>query len=446
MLYQEETQNAYHNFVHTAPVHSSLIKAYLIVKKACALSNYTCDLLSKTDSDAIIETCDELYNHYETYQDQFITSALQGGAGTSTNMNVNEVIATLANQKFKACQIHPINHVNLSQSTNDTYPTALRIALIYKVRTLATTLSKLQESLQKKETEFESLLKIGRTQLMDALPITLGQEFGGYAKAISRDRWRIYKVEERLRETNLGGTAIGTGLNAPLKYIYSVTANLQKLTGLGLARADYLVDATANADVFVEVSGLLKALSSNLLKISNDLRLMNSGPIGGFNEITLEAHQKGSTIMPGKVNPVICEMINQIAFRMIGADTSITWAASAGQFELNPYLPLIASELLNNLDYLIEGIALFDTKVIQTIIPHPEQCSKKAMQSYALAACFIDYLGYDQAAELAQKAIQENTTIQSLILKDNLLSKETVDQILNVHQMTQPGIPGRKKL
>lgn len=446
MLYQEETQNAYDNFIHTTPVHSSLIKAYLIVKKACALSNYTCDLLSKTDCDAIIETCDELYNHYEDYQDQFITSALQGGAGTSTNMNVNEVIATRANQKFKSCQIHPINHVNLSQSTNDTYPTALRIALIYKVRALATTLSKLQESLQKKETEFESLLKIGRTQLMDALPITLGQEFGGYAKAISRDRWRIYKVEERLRETNIGGTAIGTGLNAPLKYIYSVTDNLQKLTGLGLARSDYLVDATANADVFVEVSGLLKALSSNLLKISNDLRLMNSGPIGGFNEITLEAHQKGSTIMPGKVNPVICEMINQIAFRMIGADTSITWAASAGQFELNPYLPLIASELLNNLDYLIEGIALFDTKVIQTIIPHPDQCTEKAMQSYALAACFIDYLGYDQAADIAQRAMQEKTTIQSLILKENLLSKATVEKILNVHQMTQPGIPGRKKL
>lgn len=448
-LYGIHTLRSIHNFdLNTAHTSHKLIKAIVLVKKACAISNLKSGLLDKSIADPIVVACDMILKDFSAYESHFATHPLQGGAGTSTNMNVNEVIANLALTTIghlpgDYAVIHPLNHVNMSQSTNDVYPSALKIAAIYEVRQLANALSELQTALQYKENDFAHILKLGRTQLMDALPITLGQEFGAYARAVSRDRWRIYKAEERLREINLGGTAVGTGMNAPLMYIYTVTDELQQLSGLGVSRSDLLIDSTQNMDVFTEVSGLLKTVATNLLKISNDLRLMASGPMGGLNEIHLEAHQAGSTIMPGKVNPVICEMIAQIAFKTFGADTTITWAASSGQLDLNPFVPVIADELLSTLELLTSGIKLFRTKCIETVTANEEQCKKTAMSSYSLAAAFIEPLGYDLASKIAKEAYDEGITIKEYLLKKELLSEAVIDNILSLHQITQPGIPGK---
>jgi len=451
-LYGIHTARAIANFTLDDQVTSlDLISAMLKVKKACALANGDTNQLEAPKKVAIVGACDDLIDAIKAHAlksdvsliNAFKTHPLQGGAGTSVNMNVNEVIAntalrSLGHQPGQYQFLHPVDDVNKSQSTNDTYPTALKIALIYKVRALADGLADLQNTLQEKESAYASILKIGRTQLMDALPVTFGQVFGAFARAISRDRWRIYKAEERLREVNIGGTAVGTGLNTSVDYIYAVTQHLQDITGLGISRADLLVDATQNADVYVEVSGLLKSLATNLLKISNDLRLMNSGPMAGLSEISLEAHQSGSSIMPGKVNPVICEMINQICFRVIGADAAVTLAASSGQFELNPYLPLIGDELLKSLTYLIHGITLFNDKCIKTLTVNTEHTTAMAMSSYALAAAFIDILGYDLASAVAKEAYEEQCPIKTILLKHQYLTEEEIDARLKPHTLTQP--------
>lgn len=443
--YGIHSQRAFENFnISGTSVSMDLIYALVTVKKACCLSNMACKLMDETKGNAIVSACDLILTG--AYDDAFITDAFQGGAGTSTNMNVNEVIANIALTQLGYAkghyeEIHPLNHVNMSQSTNDVYPTALRIAAIYKVRALAQALADLQESLQSKENTFSSVLKLGRTQLMDALPITLGQEFGAYARAISRDRWRIYKVEERLREIGIGGTAIGTGLNADMRYIYTVTEQLQQLTGLGLARSDLLVDTTQNMDVFVEVSGFLKACATNLIKISNDLRLMASGPQGGFGEITLEAHQAGSTIMPGKINPVIPEMVVQVGLRVIGNDATLTQASYMGQLELNAFSPLIAYTLLESLDLLINATKTFDHKCIQTLKANETRCLMNVEKSSALAAALIHHLGYDESARIAKNALAEHKTIKAYLLEHDILPEATIDDLLNINQVTKPGIP-----
>ncbi len=427
-------------------VNIDLITAITLIKKAAALVNRDLKLLPELIGDAIIASCDEILDgsHY----DAFITHPLQGGAGTSTNMNVNEVIANLSIEKLGGKKgqyylVHPINHVNCSQSTNDVYPTAIRIAAIYKIRSLADILSHLQESFQQKENEFSEVLKLGRTQLSDALPITLGQEFGAYAKAVSRDRWRVYKVEERLREVNIGGTAIGTGLNAPLEYIYRMTDMLQQLTGLGIARSDLLVDATQNMDVFVEVSGLLKACAVNLIKIANDLRLMGSGPKGGLGEIEIQPRQAGSSIMPGKVNPVICEMMVQVGYKIIGNDTSITLSAFSGQLELNAFSPLIAECLLESLDLLINSVPIFDKDCIQSLKANKEKCLDTLKKSSALSAVLINYIGYDRACAVAKEALQKDISIETLLLENKIFNEAEINKMFNVYQVTKPGIPGR---
>ncbi|MGN0290820.1 MAG: lyase family protein, partial [Lachnospiraceae bacterium] len=330
-LYGLQTLRAFENFGTTFPrTNLSLIYAMVQVKKAAAMSYQQIaakeETLQKESPlwSAVISACDRILSG--DADEAFITSALQGGAGTSTNMNVNEVIANLALSILeKPCGsydiIHPLDDVNRGQSTNDVYPTALRIASIQKLRRLSDACAALQESLQKKELEFEHVKKLGRTEMMDAMEITLGAEFGAFAQGIARDRWRLYKMEERLRQINLGGTAVGSGAHAQKKYRYLVLENLRSLTDIGLAAAEYPMDITQNQDVFVEVSGLLKSLAVNLMKIASDLRLMASGPSGGLHEITLPALQRGSTIMPGKVNPVIPEMITQTAIRVIANDT-----------------------------------------------------------------------------------------------------------------------------
>lgn len=447
MLYGINTQRAKNNFnISNDTVNIDLTKGIVLIKKSAAIVNLQLGLISKDVASAIIDSCDKILKNDLDFH--FITHPLQGGAGTSTNMNVNEVIANLAIEQLGGTRgdyslVHPINDVNCSQSTNDVYPTAIRIASIYKIRKLAKALAQLQESLQKKENEFADVLKLGRTQLSDALPITLGQEFGSYARAISRDRWRIYKVEERLREVNIGGTAIGTSLNASLEYIYKITETLQNLTGLGLARSDFLVDPTQNMDIFVEVSGLLKSCAVNLIKIANDIRLMASGPKGGLNEIHLQPLQAGSSIMPGKVNPVMCEMLIQVSYKVIGNDSCITAAAYSGQLELNAFSPLIADSLLNSLELLTNGIHLFDNLCIKNIKANETNCTNTVKNSSALSAVLIPYIGYDKAADIATKAFKTNKTIETILLEERIFTEEKINHIMDVYQVTNPGISER---
>jgi aspartate ammonia-lyase len=329
--YGIHTVRARENFpVSGEPIHPALVEALAAVKKAAALTNGEIGALDGRIAGAIATACDEILAG--ALRDQFVTDRLQGGAGTSAHMNANEVIAAraaelLGGRRGDRSLVHPLDQVNLHQSTNDVFPTAVRIAAIRLLKPVSERLADLQSALQEKEAEFASVLKVGRTQLQDAVPVTLGQEFGAWAQAVARDRWRLYKAEERLRQINLGGTAVGTGLNAPRAYIYGVVEKLRGITGLGLARAEYMMDPTQNADVFVEVSGLLKACAVNLTKIAGDLRLLSSGPFAGLGEIRLPAVQAGSSIMPGKVNPVIPEMIHQVAFRIMGEDLTITLAA-----------------------------------------------------------------------------------------------------------------------
>ena len=446
--YGINTKRAQENFnLGSKNVNLKLIYEIALIKKAAAMVNQRLKQLTEDKAQAIIKACEEVIEG--KFDQEFIVSAFQGGAGTSTNMNVNEVVANraieiLGGTKGNYDLVHPLNDVNLSQSTNDVYPTALRIAAIHMLRTLSYSLAELQVALQGKENEFSDVLKLGRTELMDALPMMLGQEFGAYAKAIERDRWRVYKGEERLRQINLGGTAIGTGINASHEYIFMITDTIQELTGLGLARSDYPIDITQNSDVFVEVSGLLKACSTNLLKISNDLRLLSSGPKGGLGEIELPQMQAGSTIMPGKVNPVIPEMVGQVAMRVMANDYAITLAASSGQLELNSFMPLIAESLLESLELLNQGVTLFREKCIEGIKPNIEKCNETLEKSAALAAALIHHIGYDQAAHIARKALSEDKTIRDVLKEESDFLDSKIDEILNPLEVTKPGIPGRR--
>ncbi len=407
-LYGIQTARAAGNFgLDYKKTNLRLINAIVAVKKAAALTYLKLGIGKPEIYTAVNSACDLILSGQA--DGAFVTDALQGGAGTSTNMNVNEVVANLAlkNLGFKYGRydvIHPLDDVNRGQSTNDVYPTALRIAAIHCLRRLSAACEKLQKALQLKENEFDNISKLGRTELMDAVPITLGQEFGSYAQGIARDRWRLYKVEERLRQVNIGGTAVGAGNNADKKYRFEIIEQLREITGIGLATAEYPMDITQNNDVFVEVSGLLKALAVNLMKISNDLRLMNSGPKGGFAEITLAPLQMGSTIMPGKVNPVIPEMVMQVSIKVMANDSAMTMAAAHGEFELNAFMPLIADALLENLELLTNAVELFRTKCIELIIPNRERCKELLERSYAFATAYTPDLGYDKVSEIIDKS------------------------------------------
>src|SRR5574340_1052390 len=336
-------------------VHPELIRAIALVKKAAALANQRTGALPEAKARAIGQACEEIAAGQ--WLDQFPLDPFQGGAGTSTNMNANEVIANRAIEIMGGAKgddsvIHPNDDVNLSQSTNDVFPTAVKLAAIRLLRPVIEDMSQLQGALQEKEAEFAGVLKVGRTEMQDAVPITLGQEFSAWAQAVQRDWWRLHVVEEKLRQITLGGTAVGTGLNADRKYVLTAADILRDLANLGLARAENMIDQTQNADVFVEVSGLLKAAAVNLAKLAADLRLLSSGPRAGFGEIALPERQAGSSIMPGKVNPVIPEAVTQCAMRVFCHDNSVALACSSGNLELNPFLPLVAASLLESIDLL----------------------------------------------------------------------------------------------
>lgn len=444
--YGIHTLRAAENFpVSGIRVHPLLIQSLAIVKKACAIANLRTGYLDKHKADAIIAACDEIASG--KFADQFITDALQGGAGTSMNMNVNEVIANraielLGGEKGNYSIVHPLDHVNLSQSTNDVVPTAVRITAIRLLARASRAMAELQGELQKKEGEFAHVLKIGRTELQDAVPITLGQEFSAWAQAVQRDWWRLYKVEERLRQVNLGGTAVGTGLNADRRFVFMVVDILRDITGLGIARAENMIDGTQNCDVFVEVSGMLKSAAVNLAKIASDLRLLSSGPRAGLGEIKLPELQAGSSIMPGKVNPVITEAVSQAAFQIIANDNAITLAAMNGQLELNAFLPLIAHNLFQSLELTRSAADMLAHKCVSGIIANEERCTELLENSFALVTALSPYIGYEEASDLAREAAESNKTIRQLALEKKLFTAEELDKILSASEMTHPGIAG----
>ncbi len=444
-LWGIHTARAVENFnISGKKIHPELVKAYGEVKLACAQTNIHLGswrenkLKAEAIEKACIEMCRGLLNEH------IITDALQGGAGTSINMNVNEVIANRALQILGSIpgnynQVSPLNDINLHQSTNDTYPTALKIAAIRLLRRLEQAVLELQETFQQKEKEFAHVVKIGRTQLQDAVLITLGREMGAYAEAFNRDRWRIYKCEERLRVVNLGGTAIGTGLGAPKQYIFRVVDKLRENTAIGLARSENLIDGTQNADVFVEVSGILKACATNLYKISNDLRLLASGPDAGIGEIHLPPVQAGSSIMPGKVNPVIPEATAQTALLVMGNDQVITHAAGAGNLELNQFMPLIAHTLLENIELLTRTCAMLNSKCVANISANEIVCRKNVENSTATITALISKIGYENAARIAETATNEEISIKEAAIKLNLLSIYEFDELINPEAVNKLG-------
>lgn len=435
------TQRAIENFHLTGLcIHPQLIKAIALVKIAAALTNMELGYLSGNKAQAIIQAGTEIVD--DLFKDQFPVDALQGGAGTSTNMNVNEVLANRATEllggKKGEYLVHPLDEVNLHQSTNDVFSTALRIAAIQLLLPLSEAMASLQDVLQQKESEFADVLKPGRTQLQDAVPVTLGQEFSAYAQAIARDRWRLYKVEERLRQVNLGGTAVGTGLNAPRDYIYLVIERLRQCSALGLARAENMIDITQNTDVFVEVSGLLKAAAVNLNKLASDLRLLSSGPYTGLGEIELPQLQAGSSIMPGKVNPVIPEAVNQVAFQVLAHDLAITLACQNGQLELNAFLPLIAHHLIAAIEILTKGAIILADKCIKGIEAKREHCLELVERSMVMAPALLHVLGYEKTARVVYYAKTQGITLREALFALEQLSEQEIEAILNFQQLTRP--------
>ena len=442
-LYGIHTARALENFpLSGRRVHPGLVHAYGQVKQACARTNHELGWLDDRRAEAIIGAAGELAAGL--LDEYIVVDALQGGAGTSTNMNVNEVIANRALQRLgRACgdyeTIHPLRHVNLHQSTNDTYPTALRVAAIMGLRRLEPEVVALQEAFQAKEKAFAGVVKIGRTQLQDAVPLTLGRELSAWGEALARDRWRIYKCEERLRVVNLGGTAVGTGLGAPRQYIFRVVDHLREITGLGLARAENLVEATQNADVFVEVSGMLKTAAANLLKIAGDLRLLSSGPDGGLGELRLPARQAGSSIMPGKVNPVIPEAVSQAAIAVMAHDQATTTACALGNLELNAFLPLVADNLLTSLDLLRAACEIFRRHCIEGLEADAARCGARVANSTAAATVLVRRLGYPVAQEVAQEAARTGRTVREVVVARGLLTGEEFDALLTPEAVMRLG-------
>lgn len=443
-LWGIHTLRAIENFpISGRLIHPELVKAYGEVKLACFQTNKALGYFpDQNKAEAIEQACAEMAEGQLIRH--MLVDALQGGAGTSTNMNVNEVIANRAleiagKDKGNYSFISPLDDVNLHQSTNDTYPTALKLAAIRMIRELEQSVLALQEAFQLKEKEFAHVVKIGRTQLQDAVLTTLGREMGAYAEAFNRDRWRFSKCEERLRVVNLGGTAIGTGLGAPRQFIFRVVDRLRENTGLGLARAENMIDNTQNADVFVEVSGMLKACAVSLLKICNDLRLMASGPDAGFAEIILPPKQAGSSIMPGKVNPVIPEAVGQAAIRAMGNDGIIAHCASSGNLELNQFMPLIADALLESIEVLTRGCKKLGVHCIQDLKANEEQCRQNVLNSTALITALIPEIGYEKASEIVKKAKQDQCSVYVAILNSGLVNQRELSELISPEAVCRLG-------
>jgi aspartate ammonia-lyase len=445
VLYGIHTARALENFPLTGrPVRPALARAFGAVKLACLETNAELGMLPPAIVPVLRRACAELASG--ELASHVVVDALQGGAGTSTNMNVNEVLANRALQLLgrapgETSVISPSDHVNLHQSTNDTYPTALRVAAIRGVRELEAALVELVRAFQDRERELADVVKVGRTEMMDAALVTMGREMGAYAEAFGRDRWRVHQCEERLRTVNLGGTAVGTGLGAPREYIFRVVERLASVTGLGLARAENLLEATQNADCLVEVSGVLKTVTVNLVKVSGDLRLLASGPDAGLGELVLPARQAGSSIMPGKVNPVIPEAVTQAALHVQGSDVVIAQAASLGSLELNPFLPLIAEHLLGSLELLTRAVELLRTLCVEGLVANVARCRAHVASAVAIATALVGSLGYERTTELARRAAASGTSLAKLVVAEGLLSEPALAALIAPEAVNRLGSP-----
>lgn len=440
--YGVQSMRAATNFQIThRPLHPVLIDSIVMVKKAAAITNEKSGKLDQQIAQAIIQACDEILDG--NLRDQFIVDAIQGGAGTSANMNANEVIANraieiLGGTKGDYSIVHPNDHVNMSQSTNDVIPTAGKITVLKLLPQTIKELEKLEKAMGEKEAEFDDILKMGRTQLQDAVPMRLGQSFGAFAHVLKRDIKRLKNVMEEMKVLNIGATAIGTAINVDPYYLANISYELSKVAGISLKQADDLIDATQNLDGFVSVSGVLKTCAVDISKISNDLRLMSSGPRTGLSEINLPARQNGSSIMPGKINPVIPEVVSQVAYLIIGHDYTITMAAEAGQLELNAFEPVLFHHLFESIDTLKEAAATLTKHCITGITANKGQCEEYIEKSVGISTALCPYIGYAKSAEIAKKSLKTGISVKELVLEEGLLKEEELKEILKPEKMTQP--------
>ena len=447
VYYGVQSLRAAENFHITGlNMHPEIINSLAYIKKAAAITNCEAGLLDKRRTQAIVQACDEILEG--RFREDFIVDPIQGGAGTSLNMNANEVIANraieiLGGKKGDYSVVNPNDHVNCGQSTNDVIPTAGKMTSLRLLKKLKKQLLRLHSALEQKADEFDSVIKMGRTQLQDAVPIRLGQEFKAYSVAILRDLNRMDKAMDEMRTLNMGGTAVGTGLNADESYLRRIVPNLSEISGMDLVQAYDLIDATQNLDSFVAVSGAVKACAVTLSKIANDLRLMSSGPRAGFGEINLPAKQNGSSIMPGKVNPVIPEVVNQVAFNAIGNDMTITMAAEAGQLELNAFEPIIFYCLFQSIDTIAYAVNTFVDNCVIGITANETRCRYFVENSVGIITAICPHVGYQKAAEIAKEAIKTGESVRKLIIEKGLLTKEQMDEIMDPVQMTEPGISGK---
>lgn len=431
--YGIQTQRALENFpISNLRSHKEFIESYLLIKKAAAITNKKCNILDKKIADAIILACDEILSG--RFIDQFVVDVYQAGAGTSFNMNVNEVVTNVALELVgepigNYSVINPNDHVNMSQSTNDTYPTAMRIATLFKLQKLLPTLQKLQSELANKEKEFIDVIKSGRTHLQDATPISLGQEFSGFASVLKKHIETINDSKKYLLELGLGGTAVGTGLNTPKDYRDVVIVELQKLTGMEFKKAENYFEAMQSMFPFVHLSNAIANLSLDLIRIANDLRLLSSGPRTGLAEIKLPAVQPGSSIMPGKINPSIAEMLNMVCFQVIGNNTTISLAAQAGQLELNVMMPVINYNLLQSIEILTNAITVFSEKCVKDIEANIERCKNYAEQSISIATFLSPKIGYLKTAELVKEALEKNITVKKLVIEKGIMTEKDFDAL-----------------
>lgn len=420
-------------------IHPELIKSLAEIKKAAAITNRNSGNLSHKIANAIIQSCDEIIEG--KLRDEFIVDPIQGGAGTSTNMNANEVIANRAieilnGEKGDYSIVHPNDHVNMAQSTNDVYPTAGKLTILKLLPKTIQQLESLYSAMEYKSKEFDDVIKMGRTQLQDAVPIRLGQEFKAYASVIKRDIKRITKVSDEMKVINLGATAIGTAINTTPYYLENIVPNLAKITKEKLEQAEDLIDATQNLDGFVQVSAALKTCAVNLSKIANDLRLLSSGPKTGIGEITLPAKQNGSSIMPGKINPVIPEVVSQVAFNIIGNDFTITMAAESGQLELNAFEPVLFYNIFESIETLGSAAKTFVENCIVDIVANREHCRELLENSVGISTALCPYIGYKKSASIAKESLKSGKTIKEIVLREKLMTEEKLKEVLEPFKLT----------
>lgn len=446
--YGVQSLRAMENFSITGnKMCKEMIESLAQLKKACTIANKNAGALEEPVADAIISACDDVLAGQ--YHQEFIVDPIQGGAGTSMNMNINEVVANIAISKLGGklgdyTIVHPNDHVNCGQSTNDIVPTAGKMTALTLLDGLEDALEKLHMAFCVKAKAFDKIIKMGRTQLQDAVPVRLGQEFGAYATAVRRSLRRIHSTKKELYTVNLGGTAIGTGINADKVYYEQCVKALKQLTGKPFVQAKDMIDGTQNIDCFSAISGAIKDCALALSKIANDLRLMSSGPRTGFGEINLPPRQNGSSIMPGKVNPVIPEVVNQIAFRIVGNDVTISLAVEAGQFELNAFEPVVFDALFQSISILENGIRTFTVNCVEGITANEARCNELLDASVGMVTALCPYIGYTQAATIAKDALAKRIPVRTLLVERKIITEEEANRILDAYSMTQPGIPGKE--